>query len=231
MWVAEVVVDHLPGERLETVGGLEVDRPGIRREPDGRREGRFGRRDELRPDPLATDQLPIHVAPLVHQPMNGPVVHRRRMTFAAAILNRSMQEVEVSRQIDAPTAAVEAVLSPAAIVEFAGTYEVVEVVEHDDAVVVTATADSLETVLAFTGSPPPYIYTQRDGPFAEMYTSLSVTGAPAVVTVRSCFTFGPPLARVTDWLAIRDRRTELERLLAHIDVAVTAPSEAGTGRD
>lgn len=132
-----------------------------------------------------------------------------------------MQEVEVSRPMDAPLAAVERVLSPVAIVEFAGTYTVTDVESVDDGVVVTAEADGLQTVLEFTETGPPYIYTQRTGPFAEFYTSVSIVDDPVVVTARSCFTFGLPLSVITDWFAIRERRTELRRLLAGIEAAAT----------
>lgn len=133
-----------------------------------------------------------------------------------------MQEVEVSRPVDAPLEAVERVLSPVAIVEFAGTYTVTDVESVDDGVVVvTAEADGLQTVLEFTETGPPYIYTQRTGPFAELYTSVSIVDDPVVVTARSCFTFGLPLSVITDWFATRERRTELRRLLAGIEAAAT----------
>lgn len=132
-----------------------------------------------------------------------------------------MQEVEVSRAVDAPIGAVERVLSPSAIVAFAGTYEVRSVEPVDDGVLVTADTDGLRAVLEFTGPGPPYIYRQREGPFAEMYTSVSVVDDPVVVIARCCFTFGLPFARVTDWFAARDRRTELRRLLAGIEAAAT----------
>lgn len=128
----------------------------------------------------------------------------------------------MSRSVDAPRAAIEAVLSPARIVEYAGTYEVRAVEEAADAVVVTAGTDELETVLEFTETGPPFVYRQRDdhGPFAAMYTSVSLAGErPVTVTARTCFTFGLPLARLTDWLAASERRTELQRLVAGVEAA------------
>lgn len=135
-----------------------------------------------------------------------------------------MQEVVVTRTIDAPRSSVEAVLSPSAIVEFAGTYVVRDVSETDAGVVVTAVADGLEAALVFTETGGPFVYRQRagDGPFAEMYASLSVTGDdPVTVTARSCYTFGLPLARLTDRLVARERRMELRRLVDGIHAAAT----------
>lgn len=130
-----------------------------------------------------------------------------------------MQEVVASRTVDAPRAAVEAALSPAHLIEYAGTYEVRAVEETEDAVVVTAATDRLEAVLEFTQTGPPYVYRQRgdQGPFAEMYTSVSLAGdRPVTVTARTCYTFGLPLARLTDWFMARERRTELQRLVAGV---------------
>lgn len=133
-----------------------------------------------------------------------------------------VQEVAVSRSIDVPRRTVESVLSPERIVEFAGTYEVRAVEASGDAVVVNAGAADVEIVLEFTQTEPPYVYRQSGdrGPFDEMYTSLSLAGdAPVEVRVRTCFTFGLPPTRLTDWFAAGERRTELRRLVAGIEAA------------
>lgn len=138
----------------------------------------------------------------------------------------SVQEVVVSRSVDASREAVEAVLTPRRIVEFAGTYTIRAVEETDDAVVVTARTDDLEIVLEFTRTEHAYVYRQRGdrGPFDEMYASVSLVGdGPVEVTARSCFTFGLPLARLTDWFAASERRTELRRFLAGIEAAAVEP--------
>ena len=145
-----------------------------------------------------------------------------------------VKEVVVTRTVDAPTSAVDAVLSPASIVDMAGTYAVESVEETGDMVVVRAVADRLETVLEFTETAGPYVYQQRDGegPFEAMYTSVSVTGdEPATVTARSCFTFGMPFPRLTDWFVARERRTELERLLRGVEAAVLQRTAGGEGSD
>lgn len=136
-----------------------------------------------------------------------------------------MQEVAVSRTIDASREAVLGVLSPTAIVEYAGTYEVGDVRRADGSWVVTGEAPDLEAVLVFEGTESGFRYRQQDdrGPFEAMYATVSVAGdGPVEVTARSCFTFGLPLAQLTDWLARRERRTELRRLVDGIETAVDA---------
>lgn len=142
-----------------------------------------------------------------------------------------MQEVAVSRTIDASREAVLELLSPAAIVEYAGTYEVGDVRRTDDGWVVTGHAPDLEAVLVFEGTENGFRYRQRDdrGPFEEMDATVSVAGdGPVEVTARSRFTFGLPLARLTDWLARRERRTELRRLVDGIEAAVEERDETSS---
>lgn len=125
-----------------------------------------------------------------------------------------MKEVEVSRTINAPREAVLDRLSPRSIVEFTGTYEVEAVERTADGWRVSAVAEDLDVVLEFTETESGYVFVQREGPFEAMYSSITVSGAdPVEATVRSCFTFDMPLARLTDWFASWDRKTELERLL------------------
>lgn len=139
-----------------------------------------------------------------------------------------MQEVDVSRTIDAPREAVMAALSPRDIVEYAATYEVRDVERTEEGWTVTADAPDLEVVLEFTETDRGFVYRQRDGqgPFAKMYASVSVAeDQPVVVTARSCFTFGTRLSRIMDWIASRERRMELNRLLAGVAAAVEDESD------
>lgn len=134
-----------------------------------------------------------------------------------------MQEVTVSREVDAPREEVLEALSPRDIVEYAGTYEVWDVEETVDGWAVSCGTDELDVVLDFERVDGGYIYRQRDdqGPFGEMYTGLAIDEEdPVVVIARSCYTFDGRLARLLDWLAAHERRTELRRLLAGIDDAV-----------
>lgn len=142
-----------------------------------------------------------------------------------------MQEVVVTRTIEAPREDVERVVSPAALVEYAGTYDVEGVEATDDGTVVTAATADLETALVFTETPTGYVYRQRGdhGPFAAMYASVAITGSePTEVIARSCYTFGLPLSRVTDWFARRERRIELRRLVAGIAGAVDDGGRTGS---
>lgn len=137
-----------------------------------------------------------------------------------------MEEVEVSRTVDASHEAVKEVLSPRSIMEYAGTYEVYSVEPTDEGWVLEGGTTDLEVTFEFTEVENGYVYQQRDGegPFAEMYASVTVAGDdPVTVTVRSCFTFGMPFAWLTDRIAARDRRLELERLLADLASDVEPP--------
>ena len=141
-----------------------------------------------------------------------------------------MQEVTVSREVDAPQEAVLDALSPRDIVEYAGTYEVRDVEETDDGWAVSCGTEDLDVVLDFERVDGGYIYRQREdqGPFGEMYTGLAIDeDDPVVVIARSCYTFDGRLARLLDWLAAHERRTELRRLLAGIEDAAQGDSEPG----
>lgn len=144
-----------------------------------------------------------------------------------------MKEVVVSWSVDAPREAIERVLTPETIVEFAGTYVVDDVERLDDLVVVTASAGDLETVLEFTETDTGYVYEQRPerGPFERMYASVAVLGdRPVDLVLRSCFTFGLPLSRLTDWFVATDRKTELERLGEGLVAAASGSSDVTAER-
>lgn len=134
-----------------------------------------------------------------------------------------MQEVAVTRAIHAPREDVLAALTPRAIVEYAGTYEVRAVERADEGWTLTVGTADLEPVLEFAETEQGLVYEQRPGtgPFEEMYASVSVAGdRPVDVTMRSCFTFGRTFRWLFDRLAARDRRTELRRALRGLARAV-----------
>lgn len=145
-----------------------------------------------------------------------------------------MQEVAVSREVDAAPADLVEALTPRKVVEWAGTYEVWDVEETESGWTVHCGTPDLDVLLDFTPAEGGYVYRQRAdrGPFGAMYASVSVAeSSPAVVTGRSCFTFDSPLSRLLDWLAARERRTELRRVLDGLALAVDAPappSDEGT---
>lgn len=134
-----------------------------------------------------------------------------------------MQEVTAGREIHATREDLLAALTPRAVVEHAGTYEVREVDRSGEGWTLVAGATDLELVLEFTRTERGLVYQQRPGagPFEEMYASVSVAGTgPVDVTMRSCFTFGRPFAWLIDRLAARERRTELQQALDGLARAV-----------
>lgn len=130
-----------------------------------------------------------------------------------------MREVEVTATFDIPPAEIERKLSPEAIIEYAGTYEIESAEHSGDRTVLTATGNDIGIVVEFTEREDGYIYTQvgNDGPFEEMRTQIAIAGGNETrVSVRSEFTFGGWLSVLTDWLGTDIRRDELERLLVNL---------------
>ncbi|WP_255191201.1 hypothetical protein [Natronobeatus ordinarius] len=136
-----------------------------------------------------------------------------------------MKLVELEFVLDAPREEVEEKLTPTAIVEYVGTYDVVSVEESGPVDVLTVAApNDLEGELAFTELEGGYAYEQGAvGPFESMTTWVTLENVAdgtdrTRISVRSEYTFGGPLAFIKDRLASSTRRQELERLvyaLAH----------------
>ena len=143
-----------------------------------------------------------------------------------------MRQVDVSAHLDAPREAVHEELSPEAIVEYEGTYDVVESRDTGDGWLVTVAShdEEIEMDLAFEELPNGYAYELLgDGPFEELYTAVTVHGGSGQggrdgeeaeipdgqvrVTMRSEFTFGGWFSPVVDWLAAGTRENELKRAL------------------
>jgi hypothetical protein len=150
-----------------------------------------------------------------------------------------MKEVETTVELDAPRGLVEELLTPAAIIEYEGTYEVDDVGETDDGrPEVYASADNIDTAFAFEELPNGYAYEQTGGePFEEQYTSLTVYGEDGEVTVtaRSEFTFGGYFSMILDWFGAGSRQSELQRgllaLAKAIDEEQGVDSESAEGDD
>lgn len=159
-----------------------------------------------------------------------------------------MQRVETSVLVDATKEEVLAALTPRAIVEHEGTFEVVDVEETEEGPQVRALSaeQDLETELLFTELPNGYGYEQTDtGPFEELYTSVSVgtydgpiediegmdegDEPRAKVTMRSRFTFGGRFARIKDWFAATAREKELQRALFGLADDVVEENEEDEG--
>lgn len=159
-----------------------------------------------------------------------------------------MRRVSVSADIEATPEAVMAELSPASLIEYEGTYDVVDVSETDGGWLLTATSfdRSLEMDLRFEERANGVAYELVDGgPFEELDARLTIhedatgptdggdarrlelgtgtAGADAVrVTMTSAYSFGGWFAPVVDWLASTNRERELERALVALAVDVGA---------
>jgi carbon monoxide dehydrogenase subunit G len=128
-----------------------------------------------------------------------------------------MREVEVSAFVPAPPAAVERALTPAAAVEYEGSFEVLDVTETDEGQTVTAGARGLRMQLDFEERDDGLTYRQRGngGPFDAMETEITVEpeNEGSRVTARSAVSLGLPVTAVTDRVAAWKRRGELRRAL------------------
>ena len=136
-----------------------------------------------------------------------------------------MREVTVSRFVAADPAVVRRALSPAALVEYEGSFDVLAVEDHEDGTDVTAGTRTVGMVLRFEAREDGYRYEQRGdaGPFEAMWTEVAVDAEDegARVTATSGVPLGLPLVALTDRLAAWKRRGELDRALAALadDVA------------
>ena len=131
-----------------------------------------------------------------------------------------MHEVEVSRFVGATLPAVERQLSPAAIIEYEGTFTVMDVEETGDGWIVTGRGGGLlEARFVFEEREDGYVYRQAGdaGPFEEMETTirLSRRDEGVEVTARSAVSLGVPLPLV-DRVAGWKRRGELKRALGRL---------------
>jgi len=129
-----------------------------------------------------------------------------------------MREVEASRIVGVTPIEVRRHLSPATLIDYEGTFGVVDVSEGDGTTV-TARGGGMEVVFEFVPREDGYEYAQRgaEGPFESMSTRVTIERADGGdrgstrVTMRSSVSLGLPLRSVTDRLAGWKRRGELER--------------------
>lgn len=128
-----------------------------------------------------------------------------------------MREVEVSRFVRATPAEVQRALTPAALVEYEGSFSVLDVDEQGEHTVVTAGSRGLGLALRFDERDGTTHYTQEGdaGPFDAMETWVTVRAEDdgSRVTMRSAVSLGLPLTGVTDRLAAWKRKGELDRAL------------------
>lgn len=126
-----------------------------------------------------------------------------------------MREVEVTRFVPAPPAAVARSLTPARVVECEGSFRVADVTEADGETRVTVAARGLEFDLRFHEREDGYEYVQEGGPLDALETTLTYRAEDegTRVTMRSRVSFGLPPAALTDRVAAWKRRGELRRAL------------------
>lgn len=130
-----------------------------------------------------------------------------------------MRTVEATRFVGATLPEVERVLSPAAIIEYEGTFAVVDVAETDAGVVVTGRGGGrlLEVQFAFEEREDGYVYRQSGdgGPFDELSTRLRLSRRDegVEVTMRSSVSLNLPVP-FADRVAAWKRRGELRRALS-----------------
>lgn len=129
-----------------------------------------------------------------------------------------MVEIEESETFFVSPEEVEQVLSPRTIVESAGTYDIAEKERTGDRWHIVGSSEDIDIKLEFARLENGYAYEQVDdvGPFEEMRTSITYEETEqghTDVTITSRFTFGLPLATVTDRLAGWSRQVELRRIL------------------
>jgi homoserine dehydrogenase len=135
-----------------------------------------------------------------------------------------MREARVARFVRATPAIVERALTPAAVVEYEGSFDVRDVTETDDVTLVTAGARGLELQYAFEAREDGLHYVQREGgPLDTLETTLTYTAENegTRVTMTSTVGAGLPLPALTDRAAAWKRRGELRRALSRLaeDVA------------
>ncbi|QLH77126.1 SRPBCC family protein [Halosimplex rubrum] len=131
-----------------------------------------------------------------------------------------MREVTVERFVGATPAEVRRALEPSVVVEYEGSFEVLDIEERDEATFVTAGARGVGVALRFEPREAGLRYEQVGdaGPFDEMWTDLTwaADDEGTRVTATSGVGLGLPLAAVTDRVAAWKRRGELDRALARL---------------
>lgn len=128
-----------------------------------------------------------------------------------------MREIEVSRFVAAQPFEIEDAVDPDRVVEFEGSFDVLDVETTDGGTVVTAGGGGLRLVLRFEPRGDGLYYEQEgeSGPFDEMWTQLTwePENEGTRVLARSGVSLGLPVSSISDRIAAWKRRGELERAL------------------
>ena len=135
-----------------------------------------------------------------------------------------MRTVEVSRTVNAHSGAVRAALDPASVVEYEGSFSVLDIEERESDSLVVAGSTGLELTLRFEQYDNGIYYEQESGggPLETMETTINwfpENGATAV-TATSEVSMGVRPAALTDRIAAWKRRGELKRALRSLADAV-----------
>jgi hypothetical protein len=131
-----------------------------------------------------------------------------------------MRTVEASRFVQATKPVVDRQLDPATILEYEGTFNVMDVEETGTGWLVTGSGGGiLGAEFEFEATEDGYVYRQvgEAGPFEEMETRLSIEPRDegVQVTLQSSVSLGVPLPLV-DRIAAWKRRGELNRALKRL---------------
>ncbi|MFD1513979.1 SRPBCC family protein [Halomarina rubra] len=132
-----------------------------------------------------------------------------------------MRTVEVSRFVAAPPSVVARVVTPRAVIEAEGSFDVQEVAEADEAsetdqTLVRASKTGLSIVFAFEERADGLFYDQLDGPLETLTTTVSYSAENegTRLTATSDLEAGiGPMERLAAW----KRRGELKRALRNLD--------------
>lgn len=131
-----------------------------------------------------------------------------------------MREVSVERFVAETPTYLRRQLTPERIVEYEGSFDVTDVRDEGDAMIVTATGRGLQFDLRFEARDGDYYYRHLgdEGPFEHMesWLHMSRKDEGTVLTARSKVSLSVPLPGM-DRLAGWKRRGELKRLLETID--------------
>ncbi|MFB6267175.1 MAG: SRPBCC family protein [Halodesulfurarchaeum sp.] len=135
-----------------------------------------------------------------------------------------MRTVEVARRIRATPTEILHHVDPTRLIEYEGTFSVLEMEESEEGTTVTATGGGMRVSFRFEETDDGYRYEQVDeaGPFEEMETTFSVTPKDegSLVTMRSSVSLSLPIAFISDRIAAWKRRGELKRALRSLEEEV-----------
>lgn len=131
-----------------------------------------------------------------------------------------MREVEVHRFVAATPMEVERALGPTDLIEFEGSFNVLDVEEVTEGIFVTAGAWGVGVQLRFDDIENGLYYEQvgDSGPFEEMWTKVTweAENDGSRVTAKSGVSLKLPPSAITDRIAAWKRRGELKRALKNL---------------